>query len=224
MDREKFDCVLKNKVQEFEQKYTPAFDEDKVWKNIKKDDNKNRWFQIVASAAIVILGLSILFQQFLEPVEVAKRTKPKLSDKVFQIPLSKTKSLAKLNESEKYRGQSPDLTPEAPGVFNDIKQSIIAITEPDNTLHSADLIQPQPVVIEPIKIKISELPLAVEDEETEIKVTFRRGKSVNAELPVESKLSFRKFRLKIFENQTYDTSAYASGVEAEPERKFRINF
>lgn len=225
MDREKFDDILKDKIQESDQKYSPAFNDKKVWKAIKKPGNRNRWFQIAATSAIVILGLSFLFQQYVEPVAVGKLEKPAISGGVFQIPEGKTRDTEKVYKSEKAKSMTLTAAPKPHYELNDTSLSTVAIPASENILRTADSNQTQTVkIIEPVRININELPLAAKDVEGEIKVTFKRGRVVRAELPLESKLSFRKFKLRIFENQTYDTSAYASGAKVEADRKFRIKF
>ena len=94
----------------------------------------------------------------------------------------------------------------------------------DNIIQRVDSTQAGFLKIEePVEVK-NELPVVVKDVESEIKVIFKRGDPINTGLPPDSKLAFKRFKIRIFEIQTSDTSAYASGVEVEPEKKFRIKF
>ena len=225
MDREKFDQVLQDKVQRFEQEYSPVFDGHKVWKGIKRGESRKSWWVIAAASAIIILGLSVLFQQYNRPVEMAKLKKSSVSREVLQIPDAQPRTLKMdTNKPERQKDEFPKLAPKTAEVLNNVNQSIVVIGVSDNSLQRADSNQAQIVkVAEPLMVKARELPLVGKDTNSEIKVTFKRGNSVKVTLPEETKLAFRKFKLRIFENQTYDT-AYASGAEVKADRKFRIKF
>ena len=226
MDKEKFDQNLKNKVERFEQEYSPVFNEHQVWKGIKKGNNRKGWVLIAAASTIMVLGLSFLFQQSKIDVEIVNLQKSGMGgSKSIQIPKAKAStSEIFINKYGGQKNETSNFKPKNPKVLNIVNQSIVTIAVADNIIQRVDSTQVGLVKIEePVKIK-NELPLIVKDVESEIKVTFKRGNPISTGLPPNSKLAFKRFKNRIFETQTSDTSAYASGVEVEPEKKFRIKF
>lgn len=224
MDKEKFDQNLKNKVERFEQEYSPVFNELQVWKGIKKGNSRKGLVLIAAASMILILSLSILFHQSSKVVEMVKQQKPVIkSNKSIKLPQAKARTLEIVTiKSEEQKTETSNVKPQKRQGLNNINQSIVAVA--DNIVQRADSTQLGLVKKEePLTVK-NELPLVVKDVQSEIKVTFKRGNPISTGLPPDSKLAFKRFKIRIFEIQTSDTSAYASGVEVEPEKKFRIKF
>ncbi|HEY1063065.1 MAG TPA: hypothetical protein VGE44_15320 [Daejeonella sp.] len=226
MDEEKFDKNLKDKIQKFDVEYAPLFNKDQIWKGIKKGERRRNGFLIAAASLILILGLSILFQQSKKFVEIAKKQKPAIkSSKVIELPQTKARTVEIVsNKSEEQKTEISNIKPSKKEVINSINQSIVVFAVTDNIIQRVDSTQAGFLKIEePVEVK-NELPVVVKDVESEIKVIFKRGDPINTGLPPDSKLAFKRFKIRIFEIQTSDTSAYASGVEVEPEKKFRIKF
>jgi hypothetical protein len=126
------------------------------------------------------------------------------------------------SENEIVKGQKSNH--KNPVVLNNNSLPTATIEISNDMLQRADSNHAQVKMMEPVKVKIIQMPSDVKVAEAYIKVTFKRGSSVKDVPPAESRLVFKKFKLRIFENQTYDTSAYASGAEVEADRKFRIKF
>lgn len=223
MDREKFDLKLQGKIQKFELQYSPVFDENLVWKKIQKKEDSMRWTIAAAASLILILGLSLLFQQFYETREITKLLKPTVKSK-RSVQGSKPnyeifgKAIVKQTQqnSDKTGGRLKDKR-----VLNNKDQLVAYEADTISLIRSAKkgvVEMPESVIVK----SIEPTPGAIREQE--IKVTFKRGSSTDSKVPFESKLTFKKFKLRIFENQLYDTSAYASGAEAEADRKIRFKF
>ncbi len=226
MDEEKFDQTLKEKIQKFDAEYCPVFNKDQIWKGINKGDRRRNWFLIAAASMVLIVGLSILFQQYNEFLDMPKQQKPAINSiKAIELPQSKARTLEIVkNKSEEQKSETLNPKPPINEVLNNINQSIVAIAVLDNIIQKADSNQEGIVKIEEPVIVKKDPPLVVKDLESDIKVTFKRGNPISIGIPPDSKLAFKRFKIRIFETQTIDTSAYASGVEVEREKKFRIKF
>jgi hypothetical protein len=223
MDEEKFDQNLKEKIQKFDSEYSPVFNEDKIWKGINKGQLRINWILIAAASVVLILGFSILFQQSNEFLDMAKKQKPaKNSIKTIELPQSKARIFEIVkNKSEEQKSDTSIPKPPIKEVLNNINQSIVAIAVLDNIIQKIDSVQAGPVKMEDPVIVKKEPPL-VKDLESDIKVKFKRGNPVNIGIPPDNKVVFKRFKIRIFEVKTNDTPAYASGVEVEAEKKFRI--
>lgn len=225
MDEEKFDRNLREKIQKFDSEYSPVFNEDKIWKGINKGQWRINRLLIAAASVVLILGFSILFEQSNEFLDIAEKLKPaKSSIKAIELPQSKPKTLETVrNKLEEQKFEISNPKPPIKEVTNKINQPIVAIAILDNIIQNIDSVQAGPVKIEdPLIVKKE--PLLVKDLESDIKVTFKRGNPINTGIPPGNKVVFKRFKIKIIEVITNDTSAYASGVEVGAEKKFRIKF
>lgn len=216
MQNEKFDPEFSEKILDFDRDFIPEFNEKKVWRNTYKNRSP-LWIWFYAAAAMaIIVGVGALLYPEHEKVESAGSNSSKKPGIETMITKDSSPTVRKTDTRAKRFGNSGPVKqiPVAETVLITMSTPAITFADTSTQIH-----------VQQILTNENELATSFEKSviEPETKVTFKRGIQLTDAEP-QSSIVLKKFKLRILENQLYDTSAYASGAEVPVERKLRIRF
>lgn len=214
MEREKFDKLIRGKVDFHDQNFSRSYDKEKSWNAISKKRNNKIWYQILAAIAITALGF-VLFLHTEHPPVVNEMTKTDRENRVdgsqesvqsLREPMPSTPELAENRPASERNFTVKEFS----SPVENVNLDTVSTTRVSNAILNAKT---------PVRTSAD-----TSTESGDIRITFKRGVQIGDQDIKVSLSRGQKVKLDFFKRQPYDSTAYVLNHNNKSKQSIKLHF